>query len=246
MAIHLNRRGTTGPTGPAGPQGPAGPVGIQGPIGLTGPTGPQGIQGPTGATGPQGDPAPAAPTGSIMLWSTNTAPTNYLICDGQEVLRSSTLGALLVAAGMPYGSGNGTTTVNIPNLKGQVPVGRDAAQTEFDTLGETGGAKTHLLLANESGTAVHLHAVSITTGGISANHAHTQYSFNSNNNTQAGGSADRLVSLATNNGGVTGGFQSAGHTHLVSGNTANHAGASAAVAHNNLQPYVVLNYIIRT
>jgi microcystin-dependent protein len=102
------------------------------------------------------------------------------------------------------------------------------------------------LLSNESGTAVHLHAVSITTGGISANHAHTQYGYTSNNNTQTGGSANRIQSFTSNNGGVTGGFQSTGHTHLVSGNTANHGGDDAAVAHNNLQPYTVLNYIIRT
>ena len=44
--------------------------------------------------------------------------------------------------GTTYGVGDGSTTFNLPNLKGKVPFGRDAGQTEFDTLGETGGAKS--------------------------------------------------------------------------------------------------------
>lgn len=185
------------------------------------------------------------PTGGIIEWALSTAPSGWALCDGAEVLRSSTLGALLVADGMKYGTGNGTTTVNLPNLKGRVPVGRDAAQTEFDTLGETGGAKTHTLTAAESGVPAHDHAVSITSGSNSASHSHSQYQFQTNNNTQTGGGANRLQAVSAATGGSSTGTQSANHTHLVSGNTQDNVAADAASAHTNLQPYLVTNFIIK-
>ena len=52
-------------------------------------------------------------------------------------MNRTTYANLFAAIGTTYGAGNGTTTFTLPNLKGKVPVGRDSAQTEFDTLGET-------------------------------------------------------------------------------------------------------------
>lgn len=83
------------------------------------------------------------PIGSVILWygSSGAVPAGWQICDGT----------------------NGT-----PNLKGRVPVGVDAAQTEFDVLGETGGAKTHTLTQAEM--PQHQHAG--TTAGENENHTH--------------------------------------------------------------------------
>jgi len=50
---------------------------------------------------------------------------------------------LYAAVGTTYGAGDGSTTFNVPNLQGRVAVGLDATQTEFSTLGETGGANSH-------------------------------------------------------------------------------------------------------
>ena len=83
------------------------------------------------------------PVGEIAMWSTNTAPTGWLLCDGIDKDRStySALHSLMQAAGYPYGAGNGSTTFGIPNLLGKFPVGKDAS-AEFDVLGETGGGNT--------------------------------------------------------------------------------------------------------
>ena len=81
------------------------------------------------------------PAGTIVQWAGATAPANWLICDGSAVSRSQYQG-LFSAIGVAYGSGDGSTTFNLPNFKGKVPVGLDASQTEFNTLGETGGSKT--------------------------------------------------------------------------------------------------------
>lgn len=86
------------------------------------------------------------PTGAVLLWATGTAPTGWLICDGAAVSRT-TYAALYAVIGTTYGVGDGSTTFNLPNLKGRVPAGLDAAQTEFNAIAKTGGAKTHTLTA---------------------------------------------------------------------------------------------------
>lgn len=109
---------------------------VRGADGIDGEDGAPGLQGPPGETG--------IPAGTISLWAHETPPLNWLLCDGAAVSRT-TYASLFAAIGTRYGAGNGTTTFNVPNLKGRVPVGLDTAQTEFDNLSETGGSKTHTL-----------------------------------------------------------------------------------------------------
>jgi microcystin-dependent protein len=78
------------------------------------------------------------------MFAGSTAPTGWLLCDGTAVSRT-TYSDLFAITSTTYGVGDGSTTFNLPNLKGRVPVGLDTSQTEFDVLGETGGAKTHTL-----------------------------------------------------------------------------------------------------
>jgi len=86
--------------------------------------------------------------GGIMMWPTNSAPLNWLICDGQAVDRV-TYATLFALIGTTYGVGNGTTTFNLPDLRAKFPVGRHASNTRFDNLAETGGQEsvshTHVL-----------------------------------------------------------------------------------------------------
>lgn len=84
-----------------------------------------------------------------------TVPSNgWLLCNGSAISRT-TYANLFAAIGTSYGAGDGTTTFNLPNLQGKIPVGRDTAQTEFDTVGETGGEKTHILSAAEMPSHTH-------------------------------------------------------------------------------------------
>ena len=173
------------------------------------------------------------PAGCIMQYAQSSAPTGWLLCDGSAVSRT-TYTNLFTIIGTLYGSGDGSTTFNLPNLKGRVPVGRDAAQTEFDTLGETSGAKTHTLTSAESGVPAHSHPIS------DPGHFHSfnvwvffvqtalVNGFQTTTNT---GVLPGTVNTDTKTTGIT-----------VSNNTA----ANASSAHNNLQPYIVLNYIIKT
>ena len=80
------------------------------------------------------------PTGVIHIFAGSTAPSGWLICDGSAVSRT-TYADLFAVIGTTYGSGDDSTTFNLPNLKGRVAVGLDSNDTDFDTLGETGGSK---------------------------------------------------------------------------------------------------------
>lgn len=119
---------------PFGLTGPHGPTGVQGPRGYPG----IGIPGPTGTNGTNG--YDGNPAGTIIPFAGSIAPDGYLVCDGSAVSRT-VYTTLFTVIGTTYGSGDGSTTFNVPNIKGRVVTGYDAAQSEFQTIGLTGGEK---------------------------------------------------------------------------------------------------------
>lgn len=66
----------------------------------------------------------AAPKGSILMWPTGTAPTQWLICDGSAISRT-TYADLFAVISDDYGNGDGSTTFNLPDFRGQFPRGID-------------------------------------------------------------------------------------------------------------------------
>jgi len=88
----------------------------------------------------------AVPTGTVMPFAVAAAPTGYLLCDGSAVSRSTyaSLFALLNAAGLPYGNGNGTTTFNVPDMRGRMATGYAASggHADVSTLGNNDGVAT--------------------------------------------------------------------------------------------------------
>lgn len=199
------------------------------------------------------------PTGSVIPFAGNFAPGGFLLCDGSEVSRS-TYSRLFAVIGTTYGSGNNSTTFNLPNLAGKVVVGYDLGQSEFNALGESGGAKTHTLTTTELPTHTHSHTMSSDgghshTGSISeqGNHRHTQQDFVLNFDGFGLGTyrAFRTRVDITQSSVFT---EFAGtHNHdltISEGGTHSHSvtigSTGDSTAHNNLQPYITLNYIIKT
>lgn len=84
----------------------------------------------------------STPIGTVEAYAGANAPDGYLLCDGSAVSRT-TYSDLYNVIGTTYGSGDGSTTFNLPNIKGKVVVMLDSNDTDFDTLGETGGNKKH-------------------------------------------------------------------------------------------------------
>lgn len=62
--------------------------------------------------------------GTVAFFAQVAAPTGWLACDGSAVSRS-TYAALFAAIGTTYGAGNGTTTFNLPDLRGEFIRGAD-------------------------------------------------------------------------------------------------------------------------
>jgi len=195
-----------------------------------------------------------SPIGSVTAYALATPPAGWLLCDG-SIYSASAYPTLSVGLGSTYG-GNGTTTFAVPNLKGRIPVGLDSSQTEFDTRGETGGAKTHTLTSAEIPAHSHPNTASFTgsagtTGNDSPDHAHGPSSSNFALWTGgivglAGGgiSAPSGMGVSSSTAGANArhqhSFTPAGTVTITNNNNTGGGGA-----HNNLQPYLVMNYIIR-
>mgnify|MGYP004458959197 CR=1 FL=1 len=90
------------------------------------------------AVGDGGVVSDTLPIGAIFEWGSNYIPTNWLLCNGQEVSRTE-YPELFAIIGTAYGSGDGSTTFNLPDKKSRFSVGKDDDNVDFNTLGKTGG-----------------------------------------------------------------------------------------------------------
>jgi len=94
--------------------------------------------------------------GEVRMWPTATAPTGFMVCDGSEISRSTYAG-LFAVIGTTFGAGNGSTTFNIPDMRGRVVGGANdtglpnGENGSFSTRNEaaTTGAETHTLTVAE-------------------------------------------------------------------------------------------------
>lgn len=95
------------------------------------------------------------PVGIVVWQPTTVIPNGWLLCDGREVDRD-TYPQLLAAIGTTFGAGDGSTTFNLPDLRGRFLMGKNSTRS----IGDTGGEETHLLTGAESGTSAHTHGIS--------------------------------------------------------------------------------------
>jgi len=179
--------------------------------------------------------------GITVDYAGTAAPSGWLMCYGQAVSRT-TYAALFTAIGTTYGIGDGSTTFNLPDCRGRVIAGQDdmggtsadrlTNQTggiDGDTLGAVGGAETHTL--TEAQMPAHTHTGTTSTDG---DHSH---SYQILNPVTAGGDTNSIRSdPATTTTGVSG-----SHSHTL---TINSTGGDGA--HNNVQPTIIMNKIIKT
>ena len=86
------------------------------------------------------------PVGTIFAYVAEEPPTGYLLCDGSAVSRT-TYDELFDVIGTTYGSGDGSTTFNLPDLRRRHALMKGAS----DSLGNTGGSEEIFALANPTG-----------------------------------------------------------------------------------------------
>ena len=168
-------------------------------------------------------------SGMIVPFAGSTAPSGWLMCFGQDVSRTIEA-SLFTAIGSTYGAGDGSTTFNVPDLRGRVIAGQDdmggvsanrllgvTGSVDGDSLGSTGGNETHTLTTAEMPSHNHSGTVDLRT------------------NWEAGTSS--LSPVGTGSARYDG---SASQPTLSISNT---GGGSA---HPNVQPTIILNYLIKT
>jgi microcystin-dependent protein len=91
------------------------------------------------------------PPGAILAYGGASAPSGWLLCDGSAVSRT-TYADLFAAIGTAYGTGDGSTTFNLPDLRQRFPLGKAASGTG-STLGGTGGSIDHSHTAQQTGSS---------------------------------------------------------------------------------------------
>lgn len=174
------------------------------------------------------------PIGGGIDYFGMTPPPGFLFADGSAISRTE-YSELFAVLGTTYGVGDGSTTFNLPDKRTRVSVGLLQTDNTFNTLGKTGGEKTHIITTAEMPSHRH-------TGLQVNNPKATAFNYlglekanagswiGNTNNSSAG------VYQYASYGGFTGQF---GASNSKTGNTGDSG------AHNNLQPYLVCNYIIR-
>lgn len=73
--------------------------------------------------------------GKIIMYAGTTAPERTLVCNGAAISRT-TYSELFAAIGTTYGAGDGSTTFNVPDLRGRWIVGADAEQAAGEEVAE--------------------------------------------------------------------------------------------------------------
>lgn len=140
------------------------------------------------------------PVGTISPYAASSAPSGWLLCDGSAVSRSTyaALSSLLSGDGYVYGTGDGSTTFNLPDLRQRFPLGKAVSGTGA-TLGGTGGAIDH------THTMAHTHSVPA--------HYHTMGTGATLNITSSGGGGATTTESVDHSHSGTTGNQNALHTH---------------------------------
>lgn len=226
--------------------------------------------------------AGGVPTGVVQPFAGSTSPTGWLLCAGQAVSRS-TYADLFGAIGTTYGAGDGTTTFNLPDLRGRVVAGKDdmggtaANRLQVSATISTTASSTSATVGSAAGLAI---GMKITAAGVTAGTTITAISGTtitlSAAATAAGTGVAARFSLLSDaqTAGATGGTQThlqvaaemPAHTHTItalssrntssggsetiadtsSNTTMATASAGGDLAHPNVQPTLVMNFIIKT
>lgn len=164
--------------------------------------------------------------GEIRAFTFNYAPQYWALCNGASipVAQNQALYSLLVNM-----YGGDTTNFNLPDLRGRTPVHRPMPPVTGYAIGNTGGQEQVVLTV--ANMPAHLHQAAATTQGGAPNPTSNYFAASGINTSQGGaaaiqqnlyGAPNALVSLSADSVGQTGGNQ----------------------AHNNMQPFTVLNFCI--
>jgi microcystin-dependent protein len=224
------------------------------------------------------------PAGIVAPFAGSTAPDGYLLCDGSAISRTG-YARLFTAISTAYGVGDGSTTFNIPDLRGRTVAaldnmgGTDAGRLDLaNTLGTATGTQNHTLTTSE--IPVHSHPNTLSSNTVASSSHRHDFAFSLldslydaqgpnaamgtsgmagaykySTGAWSGGLFDgnQFATTVHSNtgsgvGATVGRYISYGDTNTPSASTTvgiTNANAGSGGAHNNMQPTMLLNYIIK-
>lgn len=160
--------------------------------------------------------------GVVKMWAGNTAPDNYMLCNGQSVAVAD-FPDLYAVIGNSYG-GN-STFFNLPDFRGRVAIGAgQGTGLTAKSIGEAGGAESVIL--TEGQLPAHKHQLNGLDGGTDSN-------------TPLGNFLPQYANTAVKFYAQ----QSAGE-NLLQFNADSIGNTGSNQGHPNMQPYLGVNYII--
>lgn len=174
-------------------------------------------------------------------------PTGWLFCNGQAVSRT-TYSALFGVVSTTYGAGDGSTTFNVPDLRGRIPFGKAAnsgsssplsgatfTSGNFHTLASSGGSENHLLTGAQTAVKDHTHTAS---GNMTVYGGCNDTNCWDDKNC---GPPECYGDFGIHGEVAPGSRQSSSST----GSTSALSSVNAALPHNNMPPAIVLSYLIK-
>jgi len=179
--------------------------------------------------------ANATPSGMLLMWSTATAPTGYLLCAGAAVSRT-TYATLFAVIGTTFGVGDGATTFNLPDFRDRMPIG---AGTTY-ALNASGGSADAVVVSHTHTTTNNL----TFSGNALPGHSH---SMPLNNGGSSSGSPTAVLpsnvvpAYILNTASVSAGTPSG----TITGSVTN-ASTGVSATNANLPPYRGIYFIIKT
>lgn len=200
--------------------------------------------------------AEVVPAGTIMAYGGATAPTGYLFCDNTAVSRT-TYARLFAAVGTAFGTGDGSTTFNLPDLRDKVPLGKGSNNATLGVTNGSAGASSVLTSASKTGVTTASNSTGTGTTGSTGGSTVA-------NNTGSDGDGDLTVGTTSvaasakdsTTTTVVNSVTQAAHTHTIPSLTVNgHTHSIPALnipslsvnafTVNTTLPSEVVNYIIK-
>lgn len=176
-----------------------------------------------------------AAAGVIQMFAGETAPDGWLLCNGTAVSRTQ-YASLFAVIQTKYGTGDGSTTFNLPDLRGRFPLGVSSSHP-ITGIGSIGGSENAII-------PYHRHNVAAVTDGITGgSHGHP---IKYNANTSASGSNRNTISASGTSTSTSNATTNTTHKHTLPQHYTDYAGISGNTTGANMPPYRTVNFIIAT
>jgi len=190
------------------------------------------------------------PVGTILPFAGSTSYIDaeldeWIVCDGRS-LQQAEYPELFTVIGNTYGSTGGQ--FNLPNLKGRFPVGFDAGQTEFNTLGENGASGAKSTTLSTDNLPPHRHGITNVSGTTDTRGAHKHKLDYPSSTTESGNGRNSILGdnddtgTWSDLGEIT--SEDGAHSHSVTINGQTDLTGNST-SFTNLPPYLPINFIIK-